>query len=228
MTPQLIDKSKIYFYFFLLILLLSIHNLKSSDLIKNFFQIKKIILKSDIEENLNNEISIALEKIYNKNVFLIKSHEIKKILDKFNIISEYKIKKEYPSALKIELKETKILAYYFDNDQEIFIGENGKEIKNIFFNEKNLPVIEGNIDINLFFDLRNKLINQGYNINQFNKFYLTNSKRWNLFYKNDIIIKLPFKNIEKALKIIKDIISSPDINNIKTIDLRINNKIILS
>ena len=69
MTPQLIDKSKIYFYFFLLILLLSIHNLNSSDLIKNFFQIKKIILKSDIEENLNNEISIALEKIYNKNVF---------------------------------------------------------------------------------------------------------------------------------------------------------------
>ena len=132
MTPQLIDKGKIYFYFCLLILLLSIHNLNSSSLIKNFFQIKKIILKSDIEENLNNEISIALEKIYNKNVFLIKSHEIKKILDKFNIISEYKIKKEYPSALKIELKETKILAYYFDNDQEIFIGENGKEIKNIF------------------------------------------------------------------------------------------------
>ena len=75
MTPQLIDKGKIYFYFCLLILLLSIHNLNSSSLIKNFFQIKKIILKSDIQENLNNEISIALEKIYNKNVFLIKSHE---------------------------------------------------------------------------------------------------------------------------------------------------------
>ncbi len=228
MTPQLIDKGKIYFYFCLLILLLSIHNLNSSSLIKNYFQIKKIILKSDIQENLNNEISIVLEKIYNKNIFSIKSNEIKKILDKFNIISEYKIIKEYPSTLKIELKETKILAYYFENDQEIFIGENGKEIKNIFFNENNLPVIEGNIDLNLFFDLRNKLINQGYNINQFNKFYLTNSKRWNLFYKNEIIIKLPFKDVEESLEILKDIISSPDIDNINIIDLRINNKIILS
>ena len=228
MTPQLIDKGKIYFYFCLLILLLSIHNLNSSSLIKNYFQIKKIILKSDIQENLNNEISIVLEKIYNKNIFSIKSNEIKKILDKFNIISEYKIIKEYPSTLKIELKETKILAYYFENDQEIFIGENGKEIKNIFFNENNLPVIEGNIDLNLFFDLRNKLINQGYNINQFNKFYLTNSKRWNLFYKNEIIIKLPFKDVEESLEILKDIISSPDIDNINNIDLRINNKIILS
>ena len=38
--------------------------------------------------------------------------------------------KEYPSVIKIDLKKTNILAYYFDNNQKTFLGENGKKITN--------------------------------------------------------------------------------------------------
>ena len=127
---QLIDRGKIYLYLVLLLILFSIHNVNSTNSINNFFKIKKIILKSSIEENINQEISASLDQFYNFNIFSINPIEIKTILDNFNIISEYKIKKEYPSVIKIELKETNILAYYFYDNQKTYLGENGKAIKN--------------------------------------------------------------------------------------------------
>ena len=104
---QLIDRGKIYFYIALLLILLSIHNLNSINSLNNFFKIKKIHLISDIEKNLTEEIVASLNNFYNYNIFSINSSEIHKILDDYNFIDEYKIRKEYPSVIKIELKQTK-------------------------------------------------------------------------------------------------------------------------
>ena len=52
---RLIDRSKIYFYLVLLSILLSIHNINLINYINNFFKIQEIILKVDIEENLNQD-----------------------------------------------------------------------------------------------------------------------------------------------------------------------------
>jgi len=57
MMLQLIDRGKIYLYIFLLLILFSIHNVNSTNFIEDFFKIKKIILKSSIEKNINQEIS---------------------------------------------------------------------------------------------------------------------------------------------------------------------------
>ena len=77
MMLQLIDKSKIYFYLILLFVLLSIHNLNFNNFLSNFFKIDKIILKGDIEEKLNDEVSSSLERFYSYSIFLINSEEIK-------------------------------------------------------------------------------------------------------------------------------------------------------
>ena len=133
MMLRLIDRSKIYVYLALLLILLSVHNLNSINFINNFFKIKKIIVNNDIDENLNKKILASLNKFYNLNIFSLNSDEIRNVLDNFSIISEYKIKKEYPSVIKIDLKKTNILAYYFDNNQKTFLGENGKKITNKMF-----------------------------------------------------------------------------------------------
>ncbi len=227
MMLQLIDRGKIYLYLVLLLILFSIHNVNSTNSINNFFKIKKIILKSSIEENINQEISASLDQFYNFNIFSINPIEIKTILDNFNIISEYKIKKEYPSVIKIELKETNILAYYFYDNQKTYLGENGKAIKNKQFVKDDLPLIVGQVDIEKFLDLKKKLINNVFKLNDFAKFYFFKSNRWNLLFKNKIIVKLPIDNLDISLSLLKNIIENSNLNNVKIIDLRIKKRVIL-
>tara|TARA_B100001029_G_C15048417_1_gene448859 strand:+ start:179 stop:862 length:684 start_codon:yes stop_codon:yes gene_type:complete len=225
---QSIDKKKIYFYFFLLLILLSIHNQNFINSVNNFFKIKKIIISKNIDESLNNRINKELSKFYNFNIFFINTQELKDILDNFNIISEYNVKKEYPSALKIDLKKTDIVAYYFNNNHKVFVGENGKEIKDITIKNKNIPIIEGKINIEKLLSLNNLLKSNDLVLYDFIKFYLHKSNRWDLIYKKNITIKLPVDDLEFAIDLLKNIINSDKINNIKIIDLRIKNNIVLS
>ena len=228
MMLRLIDRSKIYFYLALLLVLLSTHNLNSINSANEYFKVKKIVLKGNIEENLNREISTSLDKFYNYNIFSINSEEIKNILSNFNIISEYKIKKEYPSVIRIDLKKTNIVAYYYDKNQKIYIGNNGKKIKKNNLKSKDLPSIEGQVDIKKFLELKKNLINKGFKLNDFSKFYFFKSNRWDLLLKNEILVKLSADDIEFSLKLLKDIIQSSNISDIKVIDLRIKNRVILS
>jgi len=228
MMLQLIDRGKIYLYLVLLLILFSIHNINSTNFINNFFKIKKIILKSSIEENINQEISASLDQFYNFNIFSINPIEVRAILDNFNIISEYKIKKEYPSVIKIELKETNILAYYFNDNQKTYLGENGKIIKNKQFVKDDLPLIEGQINISKFLDLKKKLINNEFKLDDFIKFYFFKSNRWDIQFKNKIIVKLPIDNLDVSLKLLKNIIKNSNLNDVKIIDLRIKKRVILS
>ena len=227
MMHRLIDRGKIYFYLVLLLILLSIHNLNLVNNINNFFKIKKIILISNIEEALNQEISNSLDKYYSRNIFSLDSGDIKTMLDKFNIISEYKIKKEYPSVIKINLIETKILAYYLENNQKIYVGENGKKIRKKQIVSNDLPIIEGEVDIKKFLKLKKALINNGFKLNDFIIFYFNKSNRWDLVYNNQIIVKLPIDEINYSISLFKDIIESSNIDEIKIIDLRIKNRIVL-
>ena len=225
---QLIDRGKIYFYIALLLILLSIHNLNLINFLNNFFKIKKIHLISDIEKNLTEEIVASLNNFYNYNIFSINSSEIHKILDDYNFIDEYKIRKEYPSVIKIELKQTKILAYFFEDSEKILIGENKKKIRNNEIDLDNLPFIVGKVNINEFFVLKKKLIENGFELNDFDTFYFFKSKRWDLSYKDKIIVKLPIKDIDFSLTLFRGMLENSSIQGVKVIDLRIKNSIIIS
>ena len=228
MTRQLIDRGKIYLYFSLLIVLLSIHNINSTNLINNFFKIKKITLDSNIDESINEEIFTSLKRFYNLNIFSENLKEIENILDKFNIISEYKIKKEYPSNIKIELIKTNILAYYYDNNEKTYLGENGKKIKDINSIKTDLPLIIGKVDINNFIRLNKKLLDNGFELNDFVKFYAFKSNRWDLLYRNKILIKLPIDEVDFSLNLLKRMLKNSNLENVNIIDLRIKNRIILT
>jgi len=225
---QLIDRGKIYFYIALLLILLSIHNLNLINFLNNFFKIKKIHLISDIEKNLSEEIVASLNNFYNFNIFSINSSEIHQILDDYNFIDEYKIRKEYPSVIKIELKQTKILAYFFEDSEKILIGENKKKIRNNEIDLDNLPFIVGKVNINEFFVLKKKLIENGFELNDFDTFYFFKSKRWDLSYKDKIIVKLPIKDIDFSLTLFRGMLENSSTQGVKVIDLRIKNSIIIS
>lgn len=228
MMHQSIDKGKVYLYFILLFILLSVHNINSTYSLSNYFKIQKIEITSDTNEYFNDKILLSLNSFYNSNIFSIKPNDIKVFLDKFNIISEYKVKKIYPSIIKIEFKKTNILAYFFENNQKIFIGENGKKIKEIKFSKDNLPLVVGKVNIENFLILRKYIIDNGFSFNDFNTFYFYKSYRWDLVYKNKLTIKLPIDDLGNSINLLKKIIDTKNIENLNIIDLRIKNRIILS
>ena len=228
MMLQSIGKGRFYLYIAFLIILLSIHNINFNEKINNTFKIKKIILMGEIENDLKEEISIALNQFNNTNIFLINPKDVEIVLNDYNLISKYKIKKEFPSVLKIELKKTNILAYFFENNKKIYLGENGKKIENLYLVNNDLPLIVGNLDIENFLDLKKKLLQNGFKINDFSKFYSFKSKRWDLVHKKKITIKLPIENLDYTLTLLREIIDRSNIDKIEIIDLRINKKIILS
>ena len=228
MTLQLIDKSKIYFYSFLLLILLSIHNTNSLNFINNFFKIKKIEVIGNIDQKLNSDISLSLDKFYNINIFSLDVNDIKSELDIFAQLSEYNIKKEYPSSINIELKETNFLAYFVDNNQKYFVGENGKKIKEEENIINNLPLIVGQFEIKRFLNLKDLLLKNRFQLNDFTSFYSFKSKRWDLVYKNKITIKLPIDELEHSIFLLKSIIETQNIDNLNLIDLRISNRIIVA
>ena len=225
---QSIDKGKIYFYFFLLVALVSIHNLSLKNSIDNYFKIKKIVLKNDVGEEFNYDISSSLSEFYKRNIFSIDYKEFENNLGNFNIIDEYKIKKEYPSTLKIEIKKTNVLAYYLNENNKIYIGENGKKIDQISLIDKNLPIVIGKVDIKQFLELNKKLLKYNFSLNEFSKIYFFKSNRWDLLYKDKITIKLPINNLDKSLDDLKELMKNLDIDDFQIIDLRIKNKIIFT
>ena len=113
MMPQLIDKGKIYFYILLLLVLLSMHNKNSINYMSNLFKVQKIKINSDLDENSNKEIINSLNKFYNNNILLINEKDIKETLDSFNLISEYNVKKEYPSSISLNLKKNKSISILY-------------------------------------------------------------------------------------------------------------------
>ncbi len=228
MMLQSIGKGRFYLYIAFLIILLSIHNINFNEKINNTFKIKKIILMGEIENDLKEEISIALNQFNNTNIFLINPKDVEIVLNDYNLISKYKIKKEFPSVLKVELKKTNILAYFFENNKKIYLGENGKKIENLYLVNNDLPLIVGNLDIENFLDLKKKLLQNGFKINDFSKFYSFKSKRWDLVHKKKITIKLPIENLDYTLTLLREIIDRSNIDKIEIIDLRINKRIILS
>ena len=58
--------------------------------------------------------------------------------------------------------------------------------------------------------------------------YYFNSKRWDIKMKNGILIKLPNEKILIALKFAVDLLSDDKFKQIKIIDTRLNNQIILN
>ena len=212
---------KIFFYFFLFIILGTFNN-KNLDTF-NFPKIES--LKIYGLEKIDNEFIKRLEFFKLNNIFFIDKFELKKVLETNNLIEEYKIFKRYPSILEIEIIETKFLAKTNKNEKTFFVGSNGKfiEIKNEI---KNLPFIFGDFDINSFLDLKKLIDNSKLDFADINNLYFFPSGRWDIETLSGILIKLPNQKIKESLDLSLDLIDNKKFSNIKIIDVRQKNQVI--
>ena len=131
-------KKKIIIYLLFLFILSTISGKFINDQKKLSSSISKINI-TGLSEKKNSEILNNLNNLLYKSIFVISEDEIRKILEKHNIIQEFNIKKIYPSTLNIEIKPTKFIARVSNNSQYL-VGANGKLIEDKSNNEL-LPYI---------------------------------------------------------------------------------------
>ena len=214
----LINKRKIYFYLIILIILSSAFNTNIISNYKNLIKIKNIEI-SGLSITEQKKVKKKLEVFKNKNIFLIKKNEIKDVLNSFNFINYFTINKNFPSKIKIFIQKTDLLGVTFINENKFYIGENGKFISmSNTENIKKLPLVFGKFPINEFLELHQKII----------QFYYFQSKRWDIEFESGKKLKLPIKNVEYALRIFKTLKDKKEFVSSNIIDLRLNDKIIVS
>ncbi len=225
--PQLINRKKIYFYIFIFLFLTTITNYNFLNNIKENFLIKEIDIKSS-SEFIKDKISLELNYLDNQNIFLLEKKTIFNKLSNISYIENISIIINYPSKLIVKATKTNLVAITYIGQKKYYIGQNGKFINSetIVANET-LPIIFGKFKITEYLDLI-RILDQYFIDNQnINKFFFHKNKRWDIYFKNNIILKLPNNNIGKALNIYKKYVNSNKISFNTVIDLRIPGRLIL-
>lgn len=220
---QSIDKKNRIFIYLLILIILSTTNHKSIEPKKSFNRINKIKV-SGLSENNNIKITEKLKQSLSKNIFFLKSENINRIISQFNLVESYTVKKVYPSEIKIEIEQTKFIAKISDN-KNFLIGSNGKLIENENYN-KSLPFLFGEFNSEKFLKFKKIIENSKFKFSDFKSIFFYKYDRWDILTNDNILIKLPEKDLKKTLEIAHKIISNNLFKDIKIIDLRIENHVI--
>ena len=217
-------KNKIILYLIFLFIL----STTSGKFIENQNSYSSKIIKVNIKGLTNFENSKILNELNNlqyENILIIKKKEIKKIINKYNIIEEYSVKKIYPSTINISIKPTKFIAR-ISNDDSLLVGTNGKLIENKK-NSEILTYIFGEFNSNDFLFFKKNIEQSKFTFTEFKTLYFYPSSRWDILTNDNIFIKLPQEDYLKSLNLAYKIINNSHFKNKKLIDLRVNNHLII-
>jgi|TARA_B100001093_G_scaffold117469_1_gene109760 cell division septal protein FtsQ len=216
---------KILIYFFLLLLVGSINN----EMINSFkFEKIKNINVLGLGHNDNQVLLYEIIDLKLGNIFFLDKKNINKMINSNTLIHDYEIFKRYPHSIDVNVKRTKFLAKIKYNNKIFLIGSNGK-LSPLKHKDKNnyLPFIFGKPEIDQFLKFKRIIDNSKFTYKDIDNLFFFSTERWDIQLKNDLLIKLPSKNIKKTLDLVSDFLIENNNNSIKTVDARIQNQIIL-
>ena len=221
---QLRLNNKILFYIFLIIFLSTLNN-------KFFLEIKLKTIDRIIIEGLDGKekrnLLNNLELLDLKNIFFLNKFELIKKLEDNELIENFTVFKKYPSTLEIKINKTKFLANVFKDGKFFVLGSNGKLIQTVNKND-NLPNIFGNYDKDSFFNLLKNIKKSNFELFKIKNLYFFKSGRWDIETNDNMIIKLPKKNLVASLNLALDLINYSKSKNIKILDFRQEKQVIIN
>ncbi len=215
---------KILIYLFLFLIVGSINN---TVLTKIKFEKITSIQISGLNQNQNINILNSIKELNLKNIFFLNGNEISKIITSNSLVENYEIFKKYPNNLDIKIERTNFLAKINNNGKIFLIGTNGK-LSDVKFSDKELPFIFGKPKIDEFIKFAYVIEQSKLSFNQIKNLYFFPSKRWDLELKNNIILKLSKDHTKFSLDQALEFINDRNFNDIKVVDARIKNQIILN
>tara|TARA_A100001011_G_scaffold24894_1_gene24668 strand:+ start:2452 stop:3123 length:672 start_codon:yes stop_codon:yes gene_type:complete len=215
---------KILIYLFIFIFLGSINNTALTKI--KFKNIKNITI-SGLNEDENLNLLNDIQNLNLKNIFLINKNQISKIIDSNSLVEKYEIIKKYPHSLDIKIIRTNFLAKIRINGKIFLVGSNGK-LSDIKFSDKDLPYIFGKPKIDEFIEFTDIIYKSKFSLNEIENLYFFPSKRWDLELKNKITLKLSKDLTRFSLDEVFEILNDNNFNDIRVVDARIKNQIILN
>ncbi len=214
---------KIIIYLFLFTILASVNNLKYINL--QIFKIDQINI-SGLDNIDNTNLYESIKNFKNKNIFLVDNFQISKNINSNNFVEEFKVFKEYPSTININIIKTNFLGITKINNIDYLIGSNGKFIKKTDKEIIKLPFIFGSINVDEFLILNEFLNKSNFELSKIESFYYYQSKRWDIKTKKGLIIRLPSELNVNLLNEVLQILEDEKFKDIKTLDFRQKNQII--
>ena len=221
---QLRLSKKILLYIFLIIFLSTLNNKFFSNI--KFKTIDKITIKG-LEGEEKQDLLNNLELLNLKNIFFLNKYKLIKNLEANELIENYTVLKKYPSSIEIRIHKTKFLANVFKDGKSFVLGSNGKLIQSVEKNS-NLPNIFGDYDKDSFFNLLKSIKKSNFELFEIKNLYFFKSGRWDIETNDNMIIKLPKKNLEDSLNLSLDLINNNKFKNVKILDLRQDKQVILN
>tara|TARA_Y100000766_G_scaffold231071_1_gene205097 strand:+ start:220 stop:888 length:669 start_codon:yes stop_codon:yes gene_type:complete len=214
---------KIIIYILLFISIGTVNNIELNN--KNFLKITKVNIFgfNDIEVlNIKNDLNY----LNFKSIVSLNKNEISNVINSYNIVENYNIFKNYPSTLNIEIKKTIFLAKINYEGKTFLVGSNGRLINEKYTNN-DLPYIFGSPEVEEFLKFKKKIDQSKFSYELISNFYFYPSKRWDIKLKNGIRIKLSNLNIINSLNQSFDFMKDENFKDIKLIDARVRNQIII-
>jgi len=219
------QKSKKVLIYFLLFLIVGTFNNKNLHQL-NFTNIDKINVQG-LEGKSSYKLLENLNYLKFKNLFLIDKSQIIKLIDSNTIVEEFYVFKKYPSTLNIEIQKTKFLAQTNKENDIFFLGSNGK-LTSAKKPRYDIPYIFGDFENKNFFDLKKAIDDTNFGYDQIKNLFFYKSGRWDIETHNGLLIKLPKYKIKESLELLILFLNHNKKKNIKELDLRQNNQIILN
>jgi cell division septal protein FtsQ len=226
MIPQQKDrKSKfIFIYIILFILITSINNKNFHD--KKLFSNNLIFEVDGLSYAHNQKLKRKLTNINKDNVFQLNKNELSNRINENNLVFTFLAKKDYPNKIKIQITKAKYFGQIYRNGQLYIIGSNGKLINYDEDNMKDLPYFYGKFKREEFLKFLNVVNNVGLKTKDISSFYFFPSGRWDIKFKDGLLLKLPNTDLINVLSKAILLKKNKNFSNSKIIDLRIKNKII--
>ena len=215
---------KILFYILILLIAGSINNTSLTKI--QFQKIKDVKISGlNVDENVN--LLQNIQGLNLKNLFFLNGNEISKIISSNSLVENFEIFKKYPNTLDIKIKKTNSLAKINRNGKILIVGSNGK-LSNTKYLEKELPFIFGKPEIKEFIKFTNLIEQSKFSFKEIKNFYFFPSKRWDIELENNIILKLSKDHTKLSLDQAFELINDKNFKDIKVVDARIKNQIILN
>ena len=206
-------------YITLIIILSSINNYNY----KNIFIIKDIKVKG-FSDKKNEIVKDNVQTILGEKIIFLGKKNFKELINR-NDTKELIVKKIYPNKILINFIPAKPISIIENNNNKIVLGDNGK-ILDVEINENNFPIIRGSENISHIFEVISLINSSKFDYNNIKTIIFFKSGRFDIILKNKLLIRFPINYSKEIINIGSELLNNKKFVNSKTIDLRINNRII--
>ena len=208
----------------IIFIFLSTYTSKINNSLDRNIKIEKITIENNKildDQTIKKKISF----LYEENLFFLNNKKIISKLQELDFIDSIEIKKIYPNQIKVKIFEKQLIAIIQNKKEKNYYTNKGLINYKKLNGFEDLPVVFGdNKSFEIFYNDLEKI---DFPISDIKKFYLFESKRWDIITLENQIIKLPIKNYDLSLKNFIKLKNQTNFRKYRTFDYRINDQLIL-